>query len=36
MTREGMYDTRRELWKAACEILDKRIYFSIKNIWNFR
>ncbi|MBU7047006.1 MAG: hypothetical protein HXS54_11290 [Theionarchaea archaeon] len=32
----AMYDTRRELWKAACEILDKEIYFSIKNIWNFR
>jgi hypothetical protein len=32
----AMYDTRRELWKAACEILDKRISFSIKNIWNFR
>lgn len=30
-----MYDIRRELWKTACKILDREIYFSIKNIWNF-
>ena len=32
----AMYDTRRELWKAACVLLDERISFSIKNIWNYR
>jgi hypothetical protein len=32
----ALYDSRRELWKAGCKILDKKIPFSVKNIWNFR
>ncbi len=32
----AIYDTRRELWKAACNILEEKIPFSIRNVWNFR
>ena len=32
----ALYDTRRELWKAACNFLGKKIPFSIKNIRNLR